>query len=110
MAVTSREIKALPPSWSFVARTICGTKTAVNAPPIIKLYRIFGIVFATLKVSPSKVVPRTATKSNPRANPVIRETIVPTAMIVEDFKSEWLVIYIYLTFLSSLSDPSEALN
>ena len=40
----------------------------------------------------------------------MRETIVPTAMIVEDFKSEWLVIYIYLTFLSSLSDPSEALN
>ena len=103
-------MKALPPSWSLVARTICGTKTAVNAPPIIKLYRIFGIVFATLKVSPSKVVPRTATKSNPRANPVIRETIVPTAMIVEDFKSEWLVIYNDLTFLSSLPNPSKALN
>ena len=110
MAVTNLEIKALPPSLSFVARTICGTNTAVNAPPIIKLYKIFGIVFATLKVSPSKVVPNTATKSRPRANPVIRETIVPTAMIVDDFKREWLVIYNYLTFLSSLSDPSEALN
>jgi hypothetical protein len=50
------------------------------------------MVLATLKVSPNKVVPRTATQSKPRTRPVIRETIVPTAMIVEDFKSEWLFI------------------
>jgi hypothetical protein len=47
---------------------------------------------ATLKVSPNKVVPRTATKSNPRTKPVIRETMVPTAIIVDDLKSEWLFI------------------
>jgi len=50
------------------------------------------MVLATLIVSPYKVVPKTATKSKPRTKPVIRETIVPIAMIVEDFKSEWSFI------------------
>ena len=46
--VNNLEINALPPSESLNDLTICGTKTAVNAPPTNKLYKIFGIVLATL--------------------------------------------------------------
>ena len=35
--VTSLDTKRLPPSESRNERTICGTKTAVSAPPISKL-------------------------------------------------------------------------
>ena len=93
VAVTRREIKADPPSAPLVARTICGTKTAVRAPPINKLYKMLGIVLATLKVSPSNVVPSTATSNKPRIKPVTREKIVPTAITVEDFKSAPVFTY-----------------
>ena len=46
--VNNLEINAEPPSESLKDLTIWGTNTAVKAPPIKRLYKIFGIVFATL--------------------------------------------------------------
>ena len=80
--VNNLEIKALPPSESLNDLTICGTKTAVNAPPISRLYKMLGIVFATLYVSPNMAVPSKATISKLRINPVILETTVPAAITV----------------------------
>ena len=45
---------------------------------------IFGVVLPTLKVSPSKAVPRTATVKSPLINPVIRDRSVPRAINAED--------------------------
>ena len=56
---------------------------AVSAPPTSKLYKILGIVFATLYVSARRAVPRTATIKIPRIKPVMREKMVPRAMIPE---------------------------
>ena len=42
---------------------------------------MLGIVFATLYVSAKSAVPKTATMSKPRINPVMRERIVPMAII-----------------------------
>ena len=79
----SLEANPSPPSSLSKERTNCGMKIAVSAPPTSRLYKIFGIVFATLYVSASKVVPRTATIKIPRIKPVMRERIVPSAMIPE---------------------------
>ena len=87
IVVINREAKSSPPSLCSKDRTNCGIKIAVRAPPTSKLYKIFGIVFATLYVSASNVVPKTATIRIPRTNPVMREIIVPNAMIPEARKS-----------------------
>ena len=81
IVVIRREAKLSPPSSLSKDLTSCGIKIAVKAPPTSRLYKILGIVFATLYVSASNVVPRTATIKIPRINPVIREIIVPSAMI-----------------------------
>ena len=51
------------------------------------------MVFATLKVSASSAVPKTATASKARINPVMRERMVPTAIIPEALKSSLFFIY-----------------
>ena len=48
IVVTKRDAKPWPPSSSEKDLTSWGTKIAVSAPPTNKLYKIFGMVFATL--------------------------------------------------------------
>ena len=64
---------------------------------------MFGIVFATLKVSANSAVPRTATVKMLRINPAIREIIVPSAMMEEARKRSWL-------FIARSPDSSNALH
>ena len=48
IVVTKRDAKPCPPSSSEKDLTSWGTKIAVSAPPTKRLYKILGIVFATL--------------------------------------------------------------
>ena len=48
IVVINREAKPSPPSSCSKDLTNCGIKIAVSAPPTSKLYKILGIVFATL--------------------------------------------------------------
>ena len=48
IVVIKRDAKSSPPSSCSNERTNCGINMAVSAPPTSKLYKIFGIVFATL--------------------------------------------------------------
>ena len=92
IVVTSLDAKPWPPSGSSKDLTSCGTKIAVSAPPTSKLYKILGMVFATLNVSAKSAVPSTATASSARTKPVIRESIVPIAMIPDARKSSLFFI------------------
>ena len=65
---------------------------AVSAPPTSKLYKILGMVFATFKVSAKSAVPSTATARSARTKPVIRESIVPIAIIPDARKSSLFFI------------------
>ena len=87
IVVIKREAKSSPPSSCSKDLTNCGMKIAVRAPPTRRLYKILGIVLATLYVSASNAVPKTATIKIPRINPVTREIIVPKAIMPEARKS-----------------------
>ena len=103
IVVTKRDAKPCPPSSSEKDLTSCGTKIAVKAPPTNKLYKILGIVFATLYESASSAVPRTATPNMARKNPVIRDKMVPIAMMPEARKRSF-------DFMAPLSNPANSLS
>ena len=81
--------------WLGTGTFVCaGILISINIPeskwafPIFATGHMIAIyVFATLKVSARSAVPRTATIKIPRIKPVIREIIVPSAMIPEARKS-----------------------
>ena len=103
IVVTKREAKPCPPSSSENDLTSCGTKIAVSAPPTSRLYKIFGMVFATLYESANSAVPSTATAKMARKKPVMRERIVPIAMMPEARNRSFV-------FIAPLSNPTNSLG
>src|SRR3954470_1569385 len=79
--VRSRLVKSWPPSsWFLIARTSCGTSTVLKTPPASRMYRLFGIVFAAVKMSPRSAVPMAAASRAIRTNPSRRDSTVPAAI------------------------------
>src|SRR5690606_16067991 len=92
--VSSRLTCSSPPSGRRIARTTCGTRTALRMPPASSIEMMFGSLLATDQesamlppASPSATTPTTATSSALRSSPSTRETRVPLAITAAELAS-----------------------
>jgi hypothetical protein len=79
--VSSRSTNSRPPSFHFIALTICGMRMALRTPADSRLKMTLGRVLAASKVSSASEVPSIAVVSRElRTRPRIRDTMVPAAI------------------------------